>query len=184
MKKILCVLAVLFQPFLFGEVIKEAFYMGEMKCQYIHEEFPEHFGIFFLKRSCSSDNLAIDSCLLVSPGEGTFSFQHVAMHQDDPNEFFASNPDSEFIGEGEIVGFPWSWTELRECLEFDNDGGVIVKVENSQLGNGAIQSKARIFFKDDETEELQYFATFSAYLYPIDPSVIHLMLHDWGFSND
>lgn len=184
MKKILFMFAVFLQAFLWGDVPKEAFYMGEMKCQYLHEDAPGHFGIFFLKRSCTGeDNQTIDSCLLVSPEEGTFSFQHVAVAQEDPNEFFASNPDSEFFGEGEIVGFPWDWTELRECLEFDNDGGVIVRVENNQLENGAIQSKARIFFKDDETDEPHYFATFSAYLYPIDPSVIHLMLHDWGLGD-
>ncbi|MCB1083166.1 MAG: hypothetical protein KDK61_02550 [Simkania sp.] len=185
MKKMLLMFAVFLQPFLWGEPSKEAFYMGEMKCQYLHENNPEHFGIFFLKRSgLNEDGLIIDSCLLVSPEEGIFSFQHVAVPQDDPNEFLASNPESEFIGEGEIVGFPWDWTELRECLEFDADGGVIVRVENIQLENGAIVSKARIFFKDDEDEEAKYFATFSAYLYPIDPSVIDVMLHDWGLSSD
>lgn len=185
MKKILFMFAVFLQAFLCGDVTKEAFYMGEMKCQYIHEDVPGHFGIFFLKRSCTGEeNYTIDSCLLVSPEEGIFSFQHVAVPQEDPNEFLASNPDSEFFGEGEIVGFPWNWTELRECLEFDNDGGVIVRVENNQLEDGAIQSKARIFFKDDETDELHYFATFSAYLYPIDPAVIYMMLNEWGLGDD
>ena len=185
MKKMLLMFALVLQPFIWGEVEKEAFYMGEMKCQYLHENTPEHFGIFFLKRSSSdNDSLIVDSCLLVSPEEGTFSFQHIAVPQDDPNEFLISNPESEFFGEGEIVGFPWDWTEFRECLKFDTDGGVIVRVENTQLDNGAIVSKARIFFKDDESEEAKYFATFSAYLYPIDPRIIDTMMHEWGLHSD
>jgi len=46
MKKIMLLCAILIQPFLWGVTSEQSFYMGEMKCQYAHEDVAEHFGIF------------------------------------------------------------------------------------------------------------------------------------------
>ena len=180
MKKFMLIGAILIQPFLWSFAPEKLFYMGEMQCQYVHEDQPEPFGLFFMKRvSCPENNTMTDSCLLVSPDEGTFGFVHVSLLQDEPNEFIASNPDSEFIGEGELVGFPWKWTEWREHLEFDSDGSVAIDVENIELENGAIHSKAKIFFNESGDGNSRHFATFSAYLYPIDPTVVEVLLKSW-----
>jgi len=138
-----------------------------------------------MKRVSSPDEMTItDSCVIASPEEGTFSFVHVSLLQDDPNEFVVSNPDSEFFGEGELVGFPWDWTTMHERLEFDNEGSVSIEVENKRLENGLIHSKAKIFFGVNDEEEPRYFATFSTYLYPIDPTVVQLAFQNFEEDND
>jgi hypothetical protein len=159
----------------FGFSSEPTLYIGEMKGQYVHIDEPEHFGFFFMKQEfCESEATIIDSCLLGSPNEGIIDFVHVSLLQENPNECIASNPNSEFLGEGELIGFPWNWEGLHEQLEFDNT--VSIEVENKKLPKGAVHSKARIFFENEESEQLEYFATFAAYLYPIESEIIKTFL--------
>ena len=175
MKKMMFAFAMLMQPFIWGGDDSVRFYIGEMTCHFSHEEHSRPFGLFFLKRSFSDEsNTLLDRCCLVSLEEGAFYLDHVSFLQEDPNEFIVSNQSSDLAGEGEFVGLPWDWSTLHEFLQFEGEADVSMEINNTQLENGVIHSISQLFFEG----ESHYFATFSAYLYPVDSQVLERFFHE------
>lgn len=179
MKKMLLTFALMLQSLMSAQEASTEFYMGEMKCHYANEQYPAPFGLFFLKRVYSPEDQSIqDTCFLTSTEEGNFHFEHISFLQEDPNEFIASNPDADFVAEGEMIGFPWKWSELHEHLEFEKNGGVIIDIQNKRLENGTIISLAHLFFDEEGDGQRHFFATFSAHLYPVDPEIVKAFILD------
>lgn len=175
MKKMMFAFAMLMQPFIWGDNDPAQIYIGEMKCHFRHEEYSRPFGLFFLKRSFSEEsNTFLDRCCLISLEEGAFYLEHVSFLQEDQNEFIVSNQGSELAGEGEFVGLPWDWSTFHELLQFEGEADMSIEIDNTQLENGVIHSMTKLFFEG----ESHCFATFSAYLYPVDPQVLEGFFHE------
>jgi len=163
-------LLLMFPICIFASGSKE-FFIGELKSQVGLEEASDHFGFLFLKRELiPEEERIIDRFLLTTKDGEVLELGQNSSLRKDLHETILSDEQGIISGSGELVGFPWHWTALKEKLFLDIDGLVEVDVEN-QFEKNTMHSKAVVFTLESDGSRL-YFGTFYARLYKID---VHLM---------
>ena len=160
--------------FSFGLIATEVsvhYYIGEMNCIQPNEEHHRHYGLFFLKRTLIPDeNRFIDSCFLKSPEDGYLELEQISVLEGDFNQTIVTSPDGLITGSGELVGFPWEWTNLKEHMQLSDDNPVSVEVEN-RIHEDYILSIANVYFAEHVGEK-ELLATFTAKLYKVDKKTL------------
>lgn len=171
MKKILVSMFFFFPVLLMGIQPTTHFYIGEMKYNMPEDQEPEHYGLFFLKRTLLPDeNRFIDKCFLSALDGDTLELQQISDLNGNLNEIIVSSPTGLITGSGELIGFPWHWTSLREHMEIESDSSVHIEVQNTWEEN-SILSVASVYTVDEDGKQ-EFFATFSATLYLVDKFVV------------
>ncbi len=147
------------------------FYIGEMKSQSPDEEETEHYGVFFLKRTfLPEQNRFIDSCILYAKDGEVLELQQISDLSVDLHEIVFKNPTGLITGTGELVGFPWEWTSLKERMVVHSESPIEIDVQNKLDGNTIISIASVYTIEDDGSKE--FFGTFSACLFKIDRNVV------------
>lgn len=147
------------------------FYIGEMKSQSPDEEEAEHYGFFFLKRTFLPDqNRFIDSCFLNAKDGEVLELKQISDLSGDLHEIVFKNPSGLITGTGELVGFPWEWTSLKERMVVHSESPIEIDVQNKLEGDSIISIASVYTIEEDGSKE--FFGTFSARLFKIDRKVI------------
>ena len=147
------------------------FFIGELKSQVGVDENSGHYGFLFLKRELIPDEERIIERFLLTTKDG--EVLEVAQHSEltqGLHETILSDELGVVSGTGELEGFPWHWTALKEKLFLDIDAKVEIDVEN-KIERNTMHSKAVVFTLESDGSRI-YFGTFYARLYKID---VHLM---------
>lgn len=156
--------------FLFGESYSE-FYIGEMKVQSPDEEEAEHYGFFFLKRTfLPEENRFIDSCYLKARDGEVLEMQQESKLTGDLHEITFKSKEGLITGTGELVGFPWQWTNLKERMVVHSESPIEIDVSNDLDGETIISIASVYTIEDDGSKE--FFGTFSARLFKFDKALI------------
>ncbi|MCB1072770.1 MAG: hypothetical protein KDK96_06670 [Chlamydiia bacterium] len=146
------------------------FYIGEMKSQSPDEEEAEHYGFFFLKRTFLPDqNRFIDSCFLNAKDGEVLELKQISDLSGDLHEIVFKNPSGLITGTGELVGFPWEWTSLKERMVVHSESPIEIDVQNRLEGDSIISIASVYTIEEDGSKE--FFGTFSARLFKIDRKV-------------
>lgn len=170
MKKFL--LIILLFPFLiWGNEKATHYYIGEMKCCLPEDQEPQHYGLFFLKRTLlPQENRFVDTCFLSGMNDEIFNLEQISDLQGDLNETVISSPSGLITGSGELIGFPWEWTSLHQHMELISDSSVHIDVQNT-WEEESILSIASVYTIEDDGKK-EFFATFSAKLYEVNKVVM------------
>ncbi|MCB1080388.1 MAG: hypothetical protein KDK69_01075 [Chlamydiia bacterium] len=177
MKKILFTLLFIFPFYLMSEEGTTHYYIGEMKYTMPEDQEPEHYGLFFLKRTLlPEENRFIDKCFISALDGDTLELLQVSDLKGDLHEIVLSSPTGLITGSGELIGFPWEWTSLHEHMEIKSDSSVHIDVQNTWEDN-YILSVASVYTLDDLGGR-EFFATFSATLFRVDKVVIEHFFED------
>lgn len=156
------------------------FYIGEMKSQSPDEEESEHYGFFFLKRTFLPDeNRFIDSCFLNARDGEVLELQQISDLKGDLHEIIFKNPTGLITGTGELVGFPWEWTNLKERMVVHSESPIEIDVQNNLDGETIVSIAFVYTIEDDGSRE--FFGTFSACLFKIDQRMIEHFFLDNGY---
>lgn len=156
--------------FIFGESYSE-FYIGEMKSQSPEEEEAEHYGFFFLKRTfLPEENRFIDACFLKARDGEVLEMQQESNLNGDLHEITFRSSEGLITGKGELVGFPWQWTNLRERMVVHLESPIEIDVSNDLDGETIVSIASVYIVEDDGSKE--FFGTFSARLFKIDKALI------------
>lgn len=170
-----CLLILLFPVILMAETTVE-YFMGEMRCQMCEEEVSEHFGFLFLKRTFIPDESCfIDRCLITSRDGETLEIEQTSNLRGDLHEIVLSDSEGMISGHGELVGFPWHWTQLQERLRLAIESPVEVDVKNTMEGE-TMFSMARVFTLESDGSR-EFFGTFSTELYRVDAKRVESFFH-------
>lgn len=155
---------------LFGESYSE-FYIGEMKSQSPDEEEAEHYGFFFLKRTFLPDeNCFIDSCYLKARDGEVLEMQQESKLTGDLHEITFNSNEGLITGTGELVGFPWQWTSLKERMVVHSESPIEIDISNELDGETIISIASVYTIEDDGSKE--FFGTFSARLFKFDKALV------------
>lgn len=160
--------------FIFGESYSE-FYIGEMKSQSPDKEEAEHYGFFFLKRTfIPEDNCFIDACYLKARDGEVLEMQQESILNRDLHEITFRSSEGLITGKGELVGFPWEWTNLRERMVVHSESPIEIDVSND-LDGETIVSIASVYIVEDDGSK-DFFGTFRAHLFKFDKTLIEEFL--------
>ncbi len=147
------------------------FYIGEMKTQSPDKEEAEHYGFFFLKRTFLPDeNRFIDSCFLNASDGEVLELQQISDLKGDLHEIVFTSSGGLITGTGELIGFPWEWTNLKERMVIHSDSPIEIDVSND-LDGDTIHSVASVYTIEEDGSR-EFFGIFSARLFRIDRNVI------------
>lgn len=160
---------------LFASDVSVHYYIGEMYRRQPNEERSQHYGLFFLKRTLiPEENRFVDSCYLKSPEDGYLELEQVSTLEGDYNQTVVSSPDGFITGTGELVGFPWEWTNLKEHMHLSDENPISIEVEN-RMHDDYILSIANVYYTSilGETELL---AIFTAKLYKVEKRILERLI--------
>ena len=156
--------------FLFGGSYSE-FYIGEMKSQAPDEEEAEHYGFFFLKRTfIPEENRFVDSCFLKARDGEVLEMEQKSDLKGDLHEIIFKGSEGLITGTGELVGFPWKWTGLKEKMIVHSESPIEIDVSNELDGETIISIASVYIIEDDGSKE--FFGTFSARLFKVDKALV------------
>jgi|JI10StandDraft_1071094.scaffolds.fasta_scaffold02452_10 hypothetical protein len=160
--------------FLFGES-SSAFYMGEMKSQFPDEEEGEHYGFFLLKRTFyPEENRFVDACYLKARDGEILEMEQESKLTGDLHEITFQSEEGMITGTGELIGFPWEWTHLKERMVIHSGSPIEVDVSNDIDGEIIISTASVYTVEEDGSRE--FFGTFRARLFKFDQAPIQKFL--------
>lgn len=104
--------------------------------------------------------------------------QQISDLKGDLHEIVFKNPTGLITGTGELVGFPWEWTGLKERMVVHSESPIEIDVQNTLDGEMIISIASVYTIEEDGSKE--FFGTFSARLFKIDRKVIEHFFPDSG----